>query len=337
MPLSLDKPAVRIAFRYFSWSFNPTDNFFYRRLSRYYRIEISDTPQIIFFSVRDGGPRWRMPTLEPGPYQRVFFTPENCRPDMSGCEWAFTFDYDDQVNHPRHLRLPFYVVGGAGEDLIKDPQWSERILDRGRPRFCNFVYSKDAPERIELFRKLSAYKKVDAPGTSMNNAPPLDGPRWVKNLGAIERALTRRSRLASLMARHLRKGDRAKITYLRNYKFTIAYENSSYPGYATEKIYHPMIAGSIPIYWGNPCIHRDFNPRSFVNAHEFSSVDEIVKRVMEIDGDDDLYRRYLDQPWLHDNRLSPFVDIDAYDSRLKLIAEEATRSNRPPIDKSSES
>ena len=30
-----------------------------------------------------------------------------------------------------------------------------------------------------------------------------------------------------------------------------------------------MLAGSIPIYFGNPEIARHFNPRSFINAHDY--------------------------------------------------------------------
>ena len=38
---------------------------------------------------------------------------------------------------------------------------------------------------------------------------------------------------------------------------TIAFENSSFPGYTTEKIFEPMLEGSIPIYWGNPRVDED--------------------------------------------------------------------------------
>ena len=53
------------------------------------------------------------------------------------------------------------------------------------------------------------------------------------------------------------------------YKFTVAFENNSALGYNTEKLTDPMLAGSIPIYFGNPQIGRHFNTRSFINAHEY--------------------------------------------------------------------
>jgi len=59
-----------------------------------------------------------------------------------------------------------------------------------------------------------------------------------------------------------------KINFIKNYKFTIAFENSTSPGYTTEKLWQPMLSGSVPVYWGNPEVDRMFNTRSFVNVHE---------------------------------------------------------------------
>ena len=42
-----------------------------------------------------------------------------------------------------------------------------------------------------------------------------------------------------------------KLKIISNHKFNIAFENSSYPGYVTEKITDAFIANTIPIYWGD--------------------------------------------------------------------------------------
>jgi hypothetical protein len=34
------------------------------------------------------------------------------------------------------------------------------------------------------------------------------------------------------------------------YTFTLTFENTDYPGYVTEKLFHALSAGSIPLYWG---------------------------------------------------------------------------------------
>ena len=48
---------------------------------------------------------------------------------------------------------------------------------------------------------------------------------------------------------HKYKND--KITYLNSFRFNLCPENSNNAGYVTEKIFHAVKAGCIPIYWGN--------------------------------------------------------------------------------------
>jgi hypothetical protein len=133
-------------------------------------------------------------------------------------------------------------------------------------KFCNFVYSNPrAQRRVTFFKKLSARKNVDSGGGMCNN---------------LGRVVT------------------DKLAFLQHYKFTIAFENQSAPGYTTEKIFEPMVANSIPIYWGNPFIAQEFNPQSIINVHDFGSDEEAIERILEIDADDELYKQYLQRPWL---------------------------------------
>jgi alpha(1,3/1,4) fucosyltransferase len=202
---------------------------------------------------------------------RIFFTGENVRPDFRECDFAFSFDHLDR---PEHYRLPLYAWYGDPAWLIKGPIDAEQML-AAKTGFCNFVYSNPrCKTRIRFFEKLSKYKRVDSGGRLLNN---VGGP----------------------------VGD--KLAFIRDYKFTIAFENASHPGYTTEKIVEPMQAGSLPIYWGNPLVHFDFNPRSFVSFFDYGSLDDLVDRVVEIDRDDALYCQYLREPWYHGNVVNEFV------------------------------
>lgn len=42
-----------------------------------------------------------------------------------------------------------------------------------------------------------------------------------------------------------------KIAYLNSFRFNLCPENSNNAGYVTEKIFHAVKAGCVPIYWGN--------------------------------------------------------------------------------------
>jgi hypothetical protein len=63
----------------------------------------------------------------------------------------------------------------------------------------------------------------------------------------------------------------------------------------------------LPIYWGNPDVHLDFNPRSFINAWDGDDLDALVEQVVQVDRDDELYCRILREPWYHGNEVNEFV------------------------------
>jgi hypothetical protein len=176
-----------------------------------------------------------------GPVRIGYFC-ENMFPDMSICDWAFGMPYEEDVGDPRYMRIQWH--GFEPSDLIKRRIDSPEQLLENKTRFCNFLYTNRVPYRERFFRELSKYKHIDAPGLSMNNMATIDadfnGDRWP-----------------------------TKRRFLQHYKFTIAFENYSYPGYHTEKILDPMLAGSLPIYFGNPNIDKHFNSRSFVNARKY--------------------------------------------------------------------
>jgi hypothetical protein len=172
--------------------------------------------------------------------------------------------------------LPLYVFFGDMHQLTeaKDP---DKILAE-KTRFCNFIYSNaQAKERIEFFHLLNEYKRVDSAGKVLNNMG------YVLDWGLA--------------------GNAGKLEFIRPYKFTMAFENASHPGYTTEKLVQPMLANSLAIHWGNPLVDEDFNTKSFINVHEYSSFKEAVDAIIKIDQDDVLYRQYMSQPYFRDNKV----------------------------------
>ncbi|CCD18972.1 hypothetical protein, conserved in T. vivax [Trypanosoma vivax Y486] len=70
---------------------------------------------------------------------------------------------------------------------------------------------------------------------------------------------------------HLEDRYELKMCVLRNYKYAIALENTEENDYVTEKVYHALLAGSIPIYWGAPNVD-EFVPMgsgSIINVKDF--------------------------------------------------------------------
>ena len=268
---SADLPTIRLQFAGFWDGFDPHDNFFTRLLKRRFRLEISDDPEFVIFAYV--GIRRR--DYRHWNCVRIFYTGENIQPDWSACDWAFSFEHS---SHPRHFRLPhwpFYVDASA---LVKPPEYDPARVLSAKTKFCAFVVSNPlCRTRNEFFRRLSRYKPVDSGGKLFNT------------LGH-------------------RVGD--KLAFLRDYKFTISFENESHPGYTTEKIVEPMLANSLPIHWGDPLVGRDFDTRSFLSAHDSPSLADLVDRVIEVDRDPALHLELLSHPWYRGNRVPPCADAD---------------------------
>lgn len=62
-----------------------------------------------------------------------------------------------------------------------------------------------------------------------------------------------------------------------DYKFYLSFENSLCKDYVTEKIYRPLTQYVIPIVFngGNTSLYAP--PKSYINANDFSNVDDLVK------------------------------------------------------------
>ena len=212
---------------------------------------------------------------------RIFYTAENIRPDFRFCDFAVSFDYN---SNPRHLRLPLYNVYFDSATLTQ-PRDVDKLL-KNKQGFCSFVVSnsKESEKRIQFFHQLSQYKQVYSGGKYANN---VGGP--VLN----------------------------KREFIRNYLFNIAFENSSYPGYTTEKIAEPWVEGCIPIYWGDPEVTRDINPHCFINVHDFKSFEAVILHIQKVDASIEMQKQYLKEPFFRNNEVPFHLKDETNSEKLK--------------------
>jgi hypothetical protein len=260
---------IKINFVDFCPEFSPHDCRLTQQLMPHFPVEISTKPDYLFFSVF--GTSHRDPRFDR--CIKILCLAENIRPDFTVCDYAMSFDY---LDNPRHLRVPyysdwsFYLERDLGKSLVKSTDHDPKSILDSKTKFCNFVYSNGwAKERLEFLELLSRYKRVDSGGRIKNNL----GFR-VTN----------------------------KLDFISSYKFTIAFENASHPGYVTEKLIEPMLVDSLPIYWGSPQVSEEFNPRSFIDCHEHPDWHSVIEKIINLDQDDSLYLERLKEPWLHDNK-----------------------------------
>lgn len=316
------KPIIKIAFQNgLDFDTFKKEVFDVDSLDDLYDFEESDRPDFIVF-----GPYGNNIPPE-GNYTRIGYYCENIIPDLDICDWAFGMPDEGEINHPRYKRIQWHGV--TPEQLTKPSNYDADAIFAQKTNFCNFLYSHKVPYREEFFRQLSKYKKVDAPGKSMNNMPGIDtlykGNFWER-----------------------------KRRFLSFYKFTIAFENDTYPGYQTEKLHDAMRSNSIPLYFGDPLVGQIFNTDSFLDSADFTvgksnianwlqtnsqtnfvdirpgtyhgiqhrfarkakaigrdlkmqiqyrniNVSALIERVVELDRDDKKYIEMLKQPWLINN------------------------------------
>ena len=111
------------------------------------------------------------------------------------------------------------------------------------------------------------------------------------------------------------------------HKFSIVCENSSTPGYTTEKIVQALAANCIPVYWGDPEIKRVFNSKAFVNVQDYKSVEDVVNKVKQIDEDERLWHKMLMEPALIDDSFSK-------ENQMKLLEIFLSNIFSVPVDRS---
>lgn len=141
--------------------------------------------------------------------------------------------------------------------------------------FCDFIYSNSNahPMRDAFFLHLSKSKRVNSFGAHLNNSEP---PAHAK--------------------KYLGSWEGEKVAIQAQHKFSLAIENATYPGYTTEKLLTSLVAGSIPIYWGNPEVGFDFNQGRFISVHNFQTIDDAVAEVLRLEGDREALEQFVKQP-----------------------------------------
>ena len=225
-------------------------------------------------------------------HKRIFFTGENVHhtvfkdyaQNLLDCKHIDLSLGFDCINDPRYMRFPIWLLEmfppQSTDDDIKRicDRLSHQTLDDSRSRFCALVSgtstwlgTESMEMRTRMVEQLNAIASVDCAGKLLHNTDELK----------------------------TRFGDN-KADYLKHYRFYICPENASVEGYVTEKLFHCIGSGCIPIYWGacgNPepdVLNRDailfWNPDGDNTA--------LLRQIADLQSDDRLYRDFFSQPRL---------------------------------------
>lgn len=258
-------------------------DYFWQTIQEKYNIVIDQqNPDIIFIGPYNRG--IKIPTAK----CRVFITGEYVNPeghnpavsninykayDLSQYDYSFTYDDTTDTNY----MTPCSMRHAPWFDWIEEMRSWSPVPTSEKTKFATFIYRNEGGVvRKQFCLDLSKRKKVDCPGAVLNNMPNID-------VGS-------RTSLTYL---------KSKIEFLKDYKFDISFENTDGPNYLTEKIIQPLIAGTVPIFWGCTNIEEYFDTNCIINMHNFSSFDSAIEYILEVDNNPSLYRSILNTKPIH--------------------------------------
>lgn len=161
----------------------------------------------------------------------------------------FTWD-DDLVDNVKYFKfyLPLY-------DRF-DPSYFEISFDQ--KKFCTMIcFNKNSGHQNELYSERR--KTIEFFENLKTKELDLYGFGWSKHVyknykGSID----------------------DKFSVLKQYKFSVCYENiKNIKGYISEKIFHCLLTGCVPIYWGASNV-EDYIPKTcFIDRRNFNSNKEL--------------------------------------------------------------
>jgi len=246
-----------------------------------YKVVKYYNPRINFFSVFGD-----IKSLKRSKAQvKIFFTGENVNAApyiqykgncIDNVDLSMGFDYIESDNYLRFpLWLLYYFIPFSTKEEINNILLSFKNNYK-KTKFCSLVASHDKNGiRTKIFYDISKIAHIDCPGKLLHN----DGI------------------LHSIY-------DNNKAIYLQQYKFNICPENSTSPGYVTEKLFQSLYSGCIPIYngWSKDPEPGIINP-NIILWYDILNNDknaDLVNEVAKLNSSDKLYNSFIGQPFFCD-------------------------------------
>ncbi len=278
---------IKIAFADFWPEWNGED-FITPILKKHYNVIIDQhNPDVLFHSIFN-----RMTDTPKFKCKKVLILAENWRPSKFRSDYSISFD----PHSPTNFRLPLWQIY-----FLLWPELNDRLYTRlnhlSFDRFCSFTVSNGNNfMRNGMFQQLNSYKMVHSYGRFLTNTQELQ---------------------EASKGRYWR--DAKDEFFLKNkHKFSITYENTPYPNYCTEKIMDAFLAGSMPIYWGDPKVKNDWNEKAFINVNDHGG--NILNAIKQIDTDTKMFEsKYHEPVFTNDQKNKHLANLEEFEDWLFRI------------------
>lgn len=106
---------------------------------------------------------------------------------------------------------------------------------------------------------------------------------------------------------------------LKKYKFAICFENSSFPGWITERIFDCFLAGCVPVYLGDPNILNRIPEKAFIDMRKFLSYEALYDYLKKMTREEYLERIGAIKGFMESDRSYVFTAEYFADTLLREI------------------
>ncbi|XP_043488050.1 alpha-(1,3)-fucosyltransferase 10 [Polistes fuscatus] len=221
-------------------------------------------------------PNWRSPFVQWGLMHEE--SPRN-NPMFVHRKALNLFNYSSTFS--RFSNVPLYSVDLPNKEELLGKKYflssKEKTILMEKENLAPLLYIQSdcntATNRDSYILELMKYIKIDSYGLCINNAR-LD------------------ERLKSNYLNKLNSDE--FLSFVAKYKFTLAFENAVCNDYITEKLWRPLVVGSVPIYYGSPTF-KDWLPNnmSAISVLDFDKPKELADFLLNLLNNDIEYERYL--------------------------------------------
>lgn len=136
------------------------------------------------------------------------------------------------------------------------------------------MYRVNYLHRVHIFNKFNSRMKVDSYGQSCNN-------------------------MNNEFTRHIYNENETyndiAVKIYSEYKFVLAIENTIKEGYFTEKLLNPILANSIPIYYGTSDAFQIINKKRVIYFDDFETYDKLINYIIELSYNETKYNEILNE------------------------------------------
>lgn len=286
----MEKKSIKVKFVGFWNGFVPEKTMIYIDISKYYDVVLSDEPDYIICSCF--APLYEYCKY---PQVRIMYCGEPYIPDFNLVDYAI-------CRYPvKFLDRNFYHPGcidfrGRFIDLVeREKKYTEDFL-KEKIYFANFIASHESEYGIrgDFFKRLCEYKRVESPGTYLNNMEDGATVNWK---------------------------DSSKPDFQRKCKFSLCFESTKHAGFVTEKITDAFYSETIPVYFGSEEVFEVFNKDAFIYCKSRDDFEETVQKIIELDNDDEAYLNMLNQP-IFNPKFDYSAHMAEYEKFIKNIFEQ---------------